>query len=232
MLSSGAEDIHERGGMRRLTGTAALLLLLGSIAGACTYDPDDRCGPNQVVYGDNQRCVCAPGTAWTDKGCVACGPNEVSGPSGCQCAPGYSRPAPGAACEAAPSGLGADCDVDSEPCTDPAFPHCQPVDGTSGYCTTSDCTSSADCDGGYACDASESPSYCRRPPLGAGMPCTSNDDCAGTEATYCDVFVSGTCLVEGCTVDPNDYFEGTECCDLSAFGIPLPICIPEGACAS
>src|SRR5690606_29945550 len=152
------EDIHERGGMRRLTGTAALLLLLGSIAGACTYDPDDRCGPNQVVYGDNQRCVCAPGTAWTDKGCVACGPNEVSGPSGCQCAPGYSRPAPGAACEAAPSGLGADCDVDG-PRQGSSYPHCQLADGTGGDCTVGDCTSPACRGGGHVGGRSPSASH-------------------------------------------------------------------------
>ncbi len=127
-------------------------------------------------------------------------------------------------------GLGADCSVD-EPCQDSSYPHCQLVDGTSGYCTISDCTSTADCEGGYVCDLSASPSYCKRPPLGAGMPCTSNDDCAGTDATYCDIFVSMTCLVENCSLDPNDCFEGSECCDLSAFGIPQPLCLPTGACA-
>ena len=29
---------------------------------ACTFDPDDRCGVGQAIYGDNMRCVCPPGS--------------------------------------------------------------------------------------------------------------------------------------------------------------------------
>jgi hypothetical protein len=36
-----------------------------------------------------------------------------------------------------------------------------------------------------------------------------------------------TCLVQGCTVDPNDCFGDNECCDV---GLPEPICVPTGAC--
>jgi hypothetical protein len=63
-------------------------------------------------------------------------------------------------------------------------------------------------------------------------PCTSEADCAGTEATYCDIFVSRSCLVQGCSLDPDNCFEGWECCDLSAFGIPMPLCLPLGACTT
>jgi hypothetical protein len=37
------------------------------------------------------------------------------------------------------------------------------------------------------------------------------------------------CLVQGCSLDPDDCFAGYECCDLSMFGIPQ-ICVPKGTC--
>jgi hypothetical protein len=70
------------------------------------------------------------------------------------------------------------------------------------------------------------------PPVGLAKPCTSAADCAGTEATYCDTFVTMGCLVEGCNLEVDDCYTGYECCDLSAFGIPLPLCIEEGQCQS
>jgi hypothetical protein len=71
---------------------------------------------------------------------------------------------------------------------------------------------------------------CRRPPVGLNKSCTSNDDCAGTEATYCDTFVAHACIVQGCSVTPNNCFSGYQCCDLTTFGVPQPICVPTGAC--
>lgn len=210
---------------------AALAGLAASASAACTLDPDDRCGPNQVSYGDNERCVCAPGFAYdpATTTCIACRENEISSPGGCVCKEGFVRSVLGF-CEEAPMGLGVECDA-TTPCTDPAFSHCEPA-GDSGYCTNIGCTSSADCSGGYACDLGVTPSVCRRPPIGLSMPCSGPADCAGTEATYCDLFVSMSCLVEGCTVSPNDCFEGWDCCDLSTFGIPKPICVPAGACTT
>jgi hypothetical protein len=29
---------------------------------------------------------------------------------------------------------------------------------------------------------------------------------------------------------PNDCFQGYACCDLSMFGMPQPLCLPQGAC--
>jgi hypothetical protein len=113
------------------------------------------------------------------------------------------------------------------PCTDATYNHC----AAAGYCTTSGCTGAGDCTGGYACDVSGTPAYCRRPPMGIGKTCTSNADCAGSEATFCDMFGGNKCIVEGCSLSPDSCFPGTECCDLTAFGVPMPICIPEGACA-
>ena len=51
------------------------------------------------------------------------------------------------------------------------------------------------------------------------------------EATYCDTFKSHSCLVQGCSLTPNNCFSGWECCDLSAFGVPQPICVAQGACS-
>jgi hypothetical protein len=38
------------------------------------------------------------------------------------------------------------------------------------------------------------------------------------------------CIVEGCSVAEQDCFEGYQCCDLSMFGMPVPLCLPAGAC--
>jgi hypothetical protein len=39
-------------------------------------------------------------------------------------------------------------------------------------------------------------------------------------------------LVQGCTLMPDNCFVGTECCDLSSFGIAQPLCIAEGQCTT
>jgi len=196
-------------------------------AHGCVIDSDDLCGPNQVIWGDDQRCICAPGTAYTPTGCVPCGANEVASPSGCICSEGYVRPAPGEACIDIPVGIGTPCVTDTE-CLNPAFAHCQ-SSAVGGYCTSAGCSSSIDCSGGYICDTTGSPPFCKRPPVGAGKPCTSPADCAGTEALLCDMFVTQTCLVQDCNLAVDDCFPGSECCDVSAFGLPN-LCVAEGAC--
>jgi hypothetical protein len=210
------------------------LLLAGTIAATSTgcVLSSDRCGPNEMIYGQIERCVCVPGAANTGTGCVLCGANEVPGTNACVCAAGFSRGADGT-CAAVPAGLGTTCDA-STPCTDPTFNHCATSANGTGYCTSTGCASNSDCTNGYACDLTTTPSTCQRPPVGAGMSCTSDADCAGTgsEATYCDTVVQHACLVQGCTVSPNNCFSGTECCDLSSFGVPMPICIPAGACST
>ncbi|HEX5099212.1 MAG TPA: hypothetical protein VFV94_06915 [Polyangiaceae bacterium] len=200
------------------------LVVLGlatQAAAGCLYDPDEPCG-DLDVYGDNLRCVCPAGTVYTPTGCVACGAHEVAEAGGCVCEDGYERASAGEAC--APLGLGQPCDPDANDCVDP-FTHCE-ADGDTGYCTN-ECTSSDDCKGGYACNDS---SVCQRPPAGLGKPCTSPADCAEGEATFCDTVVAKSCQVQGCTFDPDDCFIGYECCDLTMFGVPQPLCIPEGAC--
>jgi hypothetical protein len=214
---------------RERLGSLFRALILGGVLGAsqagCLYDSEKPCGDDFAVYGDNIRCVCPEGTAYTATGCVACGENEVAGATGCVCKDGYSRPTPDAACAETPSGLGADCDPEAPACEAP-YDHCEPAAG-GGYCTTSDCTTGADCEGGYVCSEA---SVCQRPPVGLGTPCTGPADCAGTEATFCDMFVTHACQVQGCQLEPNNCFSGYECCDLSGFGVPEPLCVATGAC--
>jgi hypothetical protein len=235
--------------------------LMGAMFG-CVYDSNQRCGEGQVVYTQGiERCVCADGWAWSETGCVRCGTHEVSSSLGCTCEPGYgrvdatvactacgenevtgvdgacacatgySRPTPDAACTPAPAGIGIDCSS-TNPCADSTYSYCQPAGANGGYCTTRDCATTADCAGGYMCELSGTPSYCRRPPLGAGLTCSLDSDCAGTEATYCDTYVTHTCLVQGCTLTPDNCFTGSECCDLTSFGIATPLCIAQGACTT
>jgi hypothetical protein len=211
--------------LRSLCLATVLGGLFGLSQGGCLYDSDKPCGDDLAVYGDNLRCVCPEGTAYTPSGCVACGEHEVVTATGCACEDGFSRPAPGEACSETPSGLGADCDPAAPACEAP-YDHCE-LASSGGYCTTSGCTTSADCEGGYACNEA---SVCQRPPVGLGTPCTGPADCAGTEATFCDLVVTMSCQVQGCQLDPNDCFSGFECCDLSMFGVPEPLCVAAGAC--
>jgi hypothetical protein len=210
--------------LRRAMATLALA------AGACVYDADDRCSINEVLV-DDTRCECSEGSAYTPYGCVLCGENEVAGPNGCDCADGLSRPTPDADCQPnAPAALGAECNVASAPCGDPRYDHCHVSEGDDGYCTIAGCTTSADCDGGYACEVGAEPPFCRRPLVGLGRPCQSPADCAEGEANFCDMLVSHTCLEQGCSLEAQDCFGGQQCCDLSMFGVPVPVCLPPGAC--
>ena len=71
-----------------------------------------------------------------------------------------------------------------------------------GYCTSSGCTTNADCskDADYACATDAGGSYCKRPPLNQGKACSTQgvDPTCGSEATVCAL---GACAVYGCSVD-------------------------------
>lgn len=208
-------------------GRLCIWAMLGALSSGCLYDADDRCSPGQVLV-DGVTCVCAEGSALTEAGCTPCGDNEVSGGSACVCAPGFSRATVDSPCSLAPSALGAACDTATMSCSDEAYSLCQPSNGTAGYCTQV-CTTSDDCEGGYACDVAATPPYCRRPPSGAGRACTANADCADTEATLCEAYMLHQCVVV-CDVAAPDCFPGTQCCDFTMFGAPAPFCLPLGAC--
>lgn len=191
------------------------------------------CAANEEVGATGCVCKAGYGRASAAAPCAACGENEVVGATGaCGCAPGFTKSSAGAVCVAAAAAQGVACDTASKPCADATYSYCHAVAGTAGYCTTQGCTSDTACTGGYVCDLAGAPAYCRRPPVGAGVTCTTDADCAGTEATYCDTFVTMTCLVQGCTLTPDNCFAGTECCDLSAYGIAQPLCVAAGGCTT
>jgi hypothetical protein len=211
--------------LKRLSGLVCWGTLLGLLPLACVYDDAQRCGPHQTLIS-NDRCTCDPGYVPAVEGCVPCGDHEQEANGECTCVEGYARPADAAACEPIPEALGADCDTESAPCTNAAYPLCQVTAGTHGYCTKA-CAGSDDCDGGYKCHAVGDNGYCRRPPTGYGASCSSDDDCAGNEASFCEQLQKHVCLVP-CSAGHTDVcFEGESCCDFVLFA---PICVPAAAC--
>jgi hypothetical protein len=206
---------------------AATLLWFGQIAVGCLYDPDNRCGPGQQLIEYN-RCVCNPNHVLDGRGCVPCPENSTEQGGKCVCNVGFTQAAESGEC--IQTARGNACDTVSAPCSVEPFSYCRVVSGTQGYCTSSGCTSSADCSDGYACDTTASPSFCKRPPTGRNQPCASDADCAGYEASWCEPIQSHTCQVRDCSVDdPKSCFEDSACCDLSSFGLPR-ICVPHGTC--
>ncbi len=197
------------------------------LATSCVLDSDDRCSDGQYLYEDGV-CVCEEGSLYTPQGCVRCGENEVAGAGECTCAEGYERS--GSQCvPAAPAdGLGEECSAEMA-CDSEGFQYCQLTDD-GGYCTRTGCSSADDCPGSYDCDAAADPPYCRRPPIGLGEACSTQADCADGEAKFCDMVVSNTCLQQDCSLADQDCFGGQQCCDLSSFGVPVPVCLPPGSC--
>ncbi len=175
-------------------------------------------------------CVCVEGYVSSGTECVTCPEHERVQGDGCVCVEGYERSGDGESCAPmATSGPGVACS-DGLPCRDSAFPHCAQASNGDQYCTSLGCRTSADCPEDFACTSSASGSYCQRSPLGMAAPCSTDDDCASYEATFCETLISNSCLVQGCSLSNDDCFDGWECCDASAFGMPIPICIPAGNC--
>jgi hypothetical protein len=210
-------------GLKRLSGLLAVCGLLGIIASACVYDSSDRCGPNQRSISSD-RCVCADGFVPGTNGCMPCGEHELAFNGACVCEDGYARASAAEACEPIPDELGAACDTESTPCAAEKYSLCHVNDGTSGYCTNT-CSSASDCDGGYKCQEGGE-SFCRRPPLGFGDTCKSDDDCTG-EATVCETIQSHLCLVPCAAGDTAGCFIGDVCCE---FPGPFVACVPSDAC--
>jgi hypothetical protein len=95
-----------------------------------------------------------------------------------------------------------------------------------------ECQSSRECPPGELCDSFGS-GRCAEAPAGLGAACSGSADCAGGEATYCDLFASRSCQVQGCLERagecPGDYI----CCNYTILSTSL--CIPadtspEGGC--
>jgi len=133
----------------------------------------------------------------------------------------------GEACGPGPAliGQGAACSS-TAPCQDAIFSYCYAAAGDAGYCTTSGCTGPQDCTGDYYCDVALTPPVCRRPPTGEGTPCAADADCAGFEASYCEVAVSRTCLLSGCSQALNNCDSTHICCDFSFMQLPS-LCVDK-----
>ena len=95
-----------------------------------------------------------------------------------------------------------------------------------------ECQSSRDCPAGELCDSFGS-GRCAPAPSGLGSACSSSADCASGEATFCDLYASRSCQVQGCLdragVCPGDYI----CCNYAILNSSL--CIPadsspDGGC--
>ena len=207
-----------------------VVLTATSLAVACLYDADDRCGPNQKL-GALGTCACADGLVLQGQDCVPCGKHEEWEAGVCVCADGYTRSnETGSACVLGGAGTACDATADDSGCKDSAFPLCRvPVSGPS-YCSVT-CASDDDCPRGFVCDTESTPASCKSSPVGQGDHCESAEDCAGKEASYCESTISHACLVSGCSIDrPLSCSEGWICCDLQSLGFALTLCAPEGVC--
>jgi hypothetical protein len=201
-----------------------LLALL--LTPSCLVDLADRCGENQHYDGENAVCVCDGDYALEGNVCVRCGANETGSRDGCVCVDGFSRPTPDAPC-AELAGLGQECQSDAD-CGDAEYRYCHLGEGgASGYCTAPDCQTAADCPTDYGCNTREIPTYCERPPQGLGNACTSNADCAGNEASYCETVQAHSCLVNDCKPDPNKCHGDWVCCDIGL--LTESLCLPPDA---
>ena len=204
------------------------------VLGGCIVS-GDRCDAHQVKIEEDGflLCVCEPDAAPNSSGvgCTPCGENREVQNGVCACKAGFVPNSDGNGCVA--SDIGAPCDAEGG-CTD-SFPYCV-ADKTQPYCSSTGCSSSADCAGGWTCEVSNDTRYCRKPITGLGVQCTSNDHCAGFEANYCENIQTHTCILQGCAVRdvvcPSEWL----CCDYSALlGAALSTCISpsqvvSGAC--
>lgn len=200
---------------QRGAAVALLALLTALVAGACLYDPGQRCGPSMIYNETSFACVCEGNAIAVTGGCRRCADDEVATAGKCACPDGQSKNADNVCVTVA--GLGRPCDTATAPCSDSTYSYCAVRGGgTAGTCTKP-CASHNDCDPTYTCATWEAQPYCRTFE-GAGMPCSAPADCSG-DATHCDSFATHTCLVAGCSLTANDCPRSTMCCDLSRFGI-------------
>jgi len=68
---------------------------------------------------------------------------------------------------------------------------------------------------------------------GSGKACTSDADCTGQAASFCELLVSHSCLVPNCTTGPDNCQTGFECCPFSTdptFGGLPNLCLAAGLC--
>ena len=91
---------------------------------------------------------------------------------------------------------------------------------------TQGCTANSECPENGICDTPGASGFCREPE-GLGKSCTGAADCGG-EATYCETFVTMTCIVEKCASNPSMCPSGQVCCDATGF-LGTSLCTPTSA---
>ena len=188
---------------------------------------ESKCVENQEFSDELvRRCVCKVGFVVAPDGdsCIACGENEVAVAGECQCEEGYGRTSADGACEEVAAGtpvLGGRCAADDE-CFDP-YGYCVSAEGD-GYCSSTGCSSNADCEAEWTCTEDSDLSFCRRPPTGLGEACGSSDDCRDFEASYCEMVQSKACQEAGCGKGVPCHADWA-CCDYTAF-FGTTLCIP------
>lgn len=133
--------------------------------------------------------------------------------TGCECAEGYVVNAEGSAC------------VSCGPNSRVLGSECSCLQGFVRSDETGQCEST---EGGVP-DGQERPT-------GEGFDCSSEEDCAGFEADYCQRFISPyVCLVQHCATGANSCVAPYVCCDYGALEILAPaegLCIPAANCVS
>jgi len=195
-------------GVRALRRTSVALAAC-LLAGGCLIDPDRPCGDR--IENAAGACVCPDQQVPSDSGCAPCGEHERAAGGQCVCEDGYSRSSAGARCEPVtddPGCTGSDCPAEGE------------------------CESSADCPSPLLCDRYDT-GACVDPPAGLGESCSSDADCAGTDATFCEVYSSLTCVVEGCKEEGGRCPGDMQCCDFAVLSRSLCVgveALNDGAC--
>ncbi len=146
---------------------------LGLVSSACLVDTNKPCGDNEVLHEVTFVCMCLPGYALSQDGCVKCGKNEIVQGNGCVCGPGYTKSGADARCievdepepadaggdttspppteptRLSPEGEGSSCQTD-EQCS--AFPDATDCDDFFFVCSIKNCSLDPNnCPDGYAC---------------------------------------------------------------------------------
>lgn len=212
-----------------------LLQATGSGAAGCLLE-DERCGPYQVEQRQDNvaLCVCADNAVPREDNhaCTPCAEHEIAQGGSCVCETGFVRTAIDQPCEQ--SAIGAECG-DGQECPD-AYPYCFTSSAPVGYCTSAGCEHNSDCPGNWTCEREGSERICEPLPSGLNQHCTTDDDCAGSEATFCERFQTNTCMQQNCATGatrcPNEW----GCCDYTRLlGVSLclqPDQVSAGECPS
>jgi hypothetical protein len=209
-------------------GSSQLVLVCAGLLVGCLPPEDERCSPHQVLV--DGFCMCSQNTIPPPNAvgdCVPCEKHQHATGGICVCDDGFASDGMGG-CIGTPPGLGVSCSA-TMACPVAEFPTCHDTGNAGSYCTSTGCAGNDQCDGGFSCDRTVTPAFCKRPPTGLGMTCAAPADCAAFDASYCEMIQSHTCQVQNCSQSPDNCQVGSACCDLTMFSLPK-LCVPIGMC--